>query len=449
MKIKTSPSSPTPLSSSLAGALGVRLFLEFALLSATAHATTTQGSFDKYHTLNDGVLKYEENAVGTGLTVDGSYNWPTGEVQNLEIPDSVVVNGVSRKVTAVGANAFDVAQHGNSLITGTLTIPDSIVSIGCTAFRENCMTHAILPETVARIGFSAFSDCTYLQAANIPKSVTILEENTFWGCSSLASVNFSEGLTSIGWDAFRNCQNLTSVSLPESLKIIGGNSFASCSSLKTLVIPSGVSLIGDSAFGNCSSLDTVVLSKNVGSIGRGAFNPCVKLKAVTFYGGMPSMLLNFQVGQPFSNSPSKQKITIHCYPGVGFEEAFTDTDQFTIKYIAPDIAVFSSSGTDLRNNSLRNFGRIQTRKASPSVTFRIQNTGSLPLNDIKIGTSGANRLDFKIVSPPARTLAAGAITTFKVKFSPGAKGERGTILKIESNDPDEQIFKIKLTGRGF
>ena len=175
MKIKTSESAPTPLSSSLAGALGVSLFLEFALLSATAHATTTQGSFDESHSLNDGPLKYEENAVGTGLTVDGPYNWPTGEGQNLEIPDSVVVNGVSRKVTAVGAETFDVTQNTDNLIRGTLTIPD----------------------TVARFGSSAFSKCTYLQSADIPKSVTIVGKHTFWGCSSLASVTLYGGMPSL------------------------------------------------------------------------------------------------------------------------------------------------------------------------------------------------------------------------------------------------------------
>lgn len=458
MKIKPSPLTPTPiaepLSSPLATAFGLRLLLASALLCAAAPATTTQGSFDTSGILNDGILTYEENAVGTGLTVDGPYNWATGEVQNLEIPDSVVVNGVSRPVTTIGDSAFDDGLNANNRITGSLLIPSGVESIGWAAFRENSMTNVTLPDTVSFLGANAFQECASLQSVNIPKALKRLEEWTFFECASLSSVRFTEGLVAIGPGAFCRCTNLAVIKLPKTLVTIEASNeqfgtFQNCDSLRTIIFPNALRKIGDHAFEDCSSLESLVFPKSLSSIGRSSFNFCAKLKTVTFYGGLPSMNSNSQFELPFSNSPSNLKIMIRCQPGKGFEETFNDSDRFAIKYLASDIAVFSSSGTKLRENSIRNFGRIKKGKESQTVTFKIRNAGSLPLKNINVANSGGDRLDFKIVSRPSKTLAPGATTTFQLRFSPSSKGERGTTLEIESNDPDKKTFMLKLTGRGF
>ena len=442
MKISSSKSAPTPQIfrqlSRFSTTLGRRILLASILLASDAASARE---------ISNGLLTFSENTTDGGVTVTGFDTNVRGNVHDLLIPEVLTVGGISKPVTAIGYRAF--WGFYAKVITGTVTIPNSVTTIGESAFYSNEISGVILPDSIDYIGLGAFRSCARLQSVKIPAKLTEISDNAFSGCSSLASVSLTEGLTSIGENAFNSCTSLGSLVLPKSLTRIYSAAFGNCVSLRSVNLPGGVTQIGSGTFEACASLAAVEIAESVSVIGDGAFYDCIRLESVTFYGVPP--LVKYYSGLPsvFSHSPSNPKITILCYPGKGFEKVFDDMDQFTIKYIAPDIAVFNSSGTDLRNNSLRNFGRIQTRKASPSVTFRIQNTGSLPLNDIKIGTSGANRLDFKIVSPPARTLAAGAITTFKVKFSPGAKGERGTILKIESNDPDEQIFKIKLTGRGF
>ena len=444
MKTKTSESAPTPQTflqrSRFSTTLGLRILLASILLASDAASAAK---------ISNSLLTFSENTNDGGLTITGFDIDARGNVHDLLIPEVLTVGGVSKPVTAIGNYALQPRYWPAMVITGTVTIPNSVTTIGTSAFLGNEISGVILPDSIDYIGPDAFRSCTRLQTVKIPAKLTEISDSAFSGCSSLASVSLPEGLTSIGENTFNSCTSLSSIMLPKSLARIYNAAFGNCVSLRSVNLPGGVTQIGSGTFRACASLAAVEIAESVSVIGDGAFYDCIRLESVTFYGVPP--LVKYYSGLPsvFSHSPSNLKITILCYPGKGFEKVFADTDQFTIKYIAPDIAVFSSSGTGLRNNSLRNFGRIQTRKASPSVTFRIQNAGSLPLNDIKIGTSGGNRLDFKIVSPPAKTLAPGATTTFKVKFSPGAKGECGTILRIESNDPDEQIFKIKLTGRGL
>lgn len=423
------------------------VLLMCSALHSSVSAKTTQGQYDEDGWLNDGVLQYEENSSGGGLTVTKPYDWTDGTVHDLEIPEAVIVNGVAKPVTRIGDSAFDDALYVGNRITGIVTIPTSVVSIGWSAFRENELTKAILPESLTSLGEQAFDECASLQSVNIPKSLNRLEESTFYGCGSLSSIHFAEGLTYIGYSAFENCSSLGTLELPKTLTRIEGSAFANCDLLKSLAFPVALSQIGGSAFQDCSSLETVVFSKDVSSIGVDAFDRCAKLKAVTFLGDLPSMS-NYTA--PFSNDPNSSIITIQCYPGKGFESytGFSDTISFKIVYIAPDIAVFSSSGKQLHTNDKKFFGRVNASKGSSTVTFKIRNTGSLPLKKIGVGKYGKNRSDFSIVSGPVKELAPGATTRFRLKFTPRSKGEREAVLEIQSKDPDEKSLKIKLTGIG-
>lgn len=458
MNLNLSAPIPAPiaelLSSPLAPALGLRLLLTSALLCMAAPAKTTQGSFDKSGTLNDGVIQYQENTEGVSLTVTKPYNWATGSVIDLEIPEWVIVSGNSMPVTAIGDSAFDDALYSNNRITGNLVIPSGVRLIGRSAFRENSMTSVTLPDTVSFLGDYAFDSCTSLQSINIPKSLKRLGYWTFFECTSLSSVSFSEGLVSIGSGVFCRCTSLAVLNLPNSLVTIEASdeqfgTFQNCDSLRTVILPNALGSIGDHAFEDCSLLESVVFPRSLRQIGGDAFDKCGNLKKVSFLGTLPSIDESDFGLEKYPFPRSNFRITISCRPGKGYETFFTDTDRFKIEYLAPDIAVFSSSGTELRKNAIRNFGGIQKGKESPTVTFKIRNAGSLPLKNIRIANSGGNRLDFKIVAPPSKTLASGATTTFKVRFSPSSKGERGTTLEINSNDPDEKNFKIKLAGRGF
>jgi BspA type Leucine rich repeat region (6 copies) len=89
--------------------------------------------------------------------------------------------------------------------------------------------------TVTSIGEAAFEgDNNLLTSVTIPNSVTSIGVNAFSECSSLASVTIGNSVTSIGVFAFGSCFSLTSVTIPGSVTSIGVIAFGSCSSLTSV-----------------------------------------------------------------------------------------------------------------------------------------------------------------------------------------------------------------------
>ena len=130
-------------------------------------------------------------------------------------------------------------------------------------------TYEGLPVTV--ILDKAFYQNTSITSVIIPDSVIKICYEAFSNCSKLSDVVIGNGVTTIGNRAFYNCDVLTSVAIPDSVTTIGDSAFCSCSNLTSVVIGNGVTTIGDSAFYYCSGLTSVVIPDSVTSIGSEAF----------------------------------------------------------------------------------------------------------------------------------------------------------------------------------
>lgn len=124
----------------------------------------------------------------------------------------------------------------------------------------------IIPETVVfndvtyrvtSIGRGAFSFCQSLTNITIPDSINSIEDRAFDCCKSLTSITIPDCVTSIGEAAFWGCESLTSINIPDSVKDIGDCAFFACSSLPAITIPDSVNIMGESAFENCFSLKTI------------------------------------------------------------------------------------------------------------------------------------------------------------------------------------------------
>ena len=183
----------------------------------------------------------------------------------------------------------------------SVTIPDSVTSIGDGAFCDCTSLHSIaIPDSVTCIGDSAFSECYSLQSVTIPDSVTSIGDSAFSFCSSLQSVIIPNSVTSIGDSVFDWCSSLQSVTIPDSVTSIGSWAFDCCSSLQSVTIPDSVTSIGDGAFAGCSSLQSVTILDSVTSIGDSAFSGCKSLQSVT----IPDSVTIIK-GNPFSNCPAR------------------------------------------------------------------------------------------------------------------------------------------------
>ncbi len=94
----------------------------------------------------------------------------------------------------------------------TVTIPDSVTSIGNQAFL-GCtgLTSVTIGNSVTSIGYYAFQGCTGLTTVTIPNSVTSIGNYAFYGCTGLTSVTIGNSVTSIGNYAFLVCRGLTEI----------------------------------------------------------------------------------------------------------------------------------------------------------------------------------------------------------------------------------------------
>ena len=136
-----------------------------------------------------------------------------------------------------GTSIGDYAFSGCSSLT-SIVIPDSIVSVGYSAFY-GCRS----------VQYNEYGNCYYLGNEENPYLVLAKAKDT-----SITTATISENTRIIMESAFSNCSKLTTIVIPDSCCNIGYSAFAKCSSLASIVIPDSVIGIGKYAFRDCSSL---------------------------------------------------------------------------------------------------------------------------------------------------------------------------------------------------
>ena len=91
--------------------------------------------------------------------------------------------------------------------------------------QYTAITSIEIPETVVSIGTSAF-DSTKLTSLKIPNSCTTIGQNAFSNCTSLKTVILGASCSSlVTYDSFKNCSALEKVYIPATLTSITGNNF--------------------------------------------------------------------------------------------------------------------------------------------------------------------------------------------------------------------------------
>jgi hypothetical protein len=226
-----------------------------------------------------------------------------------------------------GQLAFSINNGAATLIGSTgpvenLIIPSQInnvpvTAIGDQSFYSSSVTNVTIPDSVTSIGESAFNDCTSLASVTIPDSVTSIGGNSFYA-SSLTSIEIPDGVSIIGSESFAFCEGLTNVSIGSGVTNIGQGAFEQCHGVKAYAVaPSNTAYC---------SVDGVLFDKmqttliwypggatgsytipaSVTNLGYAGFNLCFNLKSAYFEGDAP-------VNDPgkFQGSP----VTIYYLPG--------------------------------------------------------------------------------------------------------------------------------------
>ena len=121
---------------------------------------------------------------------------------------------------------------------------------------------------------------------------------------------------------------------------------------------------------------------------------------------------------------------------------------FSTQAVAPEITVASSESGSLSDGGTDAQGTepVGTPK---TVTYTITNTGTDTLTLVGTPTvSGESNISgaVSVGAPGALSLAPGATTTFDVTYTPDAAGAYGFDIDVPSNDADEAVFDITVSG---
>ena len=299
----------------------------------------------------------------TALVLPESYNGENYEIYNYALYERRDITSVTipDSVTSIGSSAF----YDCSSLT-SVTIGNSVTSIGSSAF-SNCyklvevINHSSLNITAGSsshgyVGYYAkevhkgeskivnFNDylfytydgVIYLLGYVGKDTALVLPESykgenyeiykyAFYQSNDITSVTIGNGVTSIGDYAFRNCTGLTSVTIGNSVTSIGEDAFRECTSLTSVTIGNSVTSIGNYAFYYCTNLTSVTIPNSVISIGYYAFAHCDSLTSVTIGNSVTS------IGEDaFYNCSNLTSVTIpDSVTSIG-EDAFLSCTGLTI-----------------------------------------------------------------------------------------------------------------------
>lgn len=165
-----------------------------------------------------------------------------------------------------------------------VTIPDTVTKIGERAF-EHCksLSSVMLPDSVTYIDNYAF-DSSGITSLTLPDSVTELGERVFILCENLEKITLPSGLTALPWGTFSSCSSLKEIEWPENIQIIESSAFEG-SGIRSLTLPETVTTVEQYAFSGCKNLSTVVLPASLTKIEAKAFSGCTALLTAGPVGG--------------------------------------------------------------------------------------------------------------------------------------------------------------------
>lgn len=233
------------------------------------------------------------------ITITGA----AGSGSDLTIPDKI--DGLT--VTSIADNFF-----ADSIELTTVTLPDSIRSIGSKAF-STCqkLSSVYIGADTSKIGDYAFSACPSLRSievsagnktyrsengslykddalllyagekdAEIPPSTRVIGKRAFFGKTEITSVTIPESVEIIGDYAFSGCLELKDISIPDSVTSMGNYCFLSCSSLESAKLSESMKAVPENCFSGCTALQEINLPDSVSYIGANAFYSCESLKSI-------------------------------------------------------------------------------------------------------------------------------------------------------------------------
>lgn len=119
------------------------------------------------------------------VSVDGAVNKDTDKIV---IPQTIVYKGRTLTVTSVGDNAFSGARYNPASPLQSVTLPNTILSIGKYAFSYTSIKDIRFPSSLTSIGEGAFEYDTKLCSIALPDNIEDIPSSCFEMCKSLRAI---------------------------------------------------------------------------------------------------------------------------------------------------------------------------------------------------------------------------------------------------------------------
>ena len=264
--------------------------------TATITATTINGKTAtcKVTVSDPDPFTYTYDDTNMTATVTGLAN-SSATLNDPVIPDTKVYNGKTYTVTAIKDSAFANSKK----LTGSLTIGNSVITIGKTAFAScTALTGTLtIGNSVSIISNSAFHGCKgFTGSLTIPNSVTYIGNEAFYNCSGFTGdLTIGNAVESIGYWAFRNCTGFSgSLTIPNSVTTLGYSAFQDCTGFTgSLTIGNALTAIEKETFKGCDGFSgTLTIGNSVATIGESAFDGCTQ-----FTGSLTIPNSTIEIGQ--------------------------------------------------------------------------------------------------------------------------------------------------------
>ena len=240
-----------------------------------------------YHTSDGNIVDIKGKDFGANVVshnvVDGecviAFDAPITKIPAQAFAKSKIKGSLTipNSVTTIGEEAFSNCTE----LKGSLTLSNSLKTIGNKAFYLcNSLNGSLtIPNTVTTIGISAFENCAGFNGnLTIPNSVTTIGESAFCNCLKFTGdLTIPNSVTIIEAYTFKSCYGFNGkLTIPNSVTTIRNRAFYKCVGFKgDLTIPNSVTTIGKEAFWRCTGFNgNLKLSNSVTTIGEWAFEGC-------------------------------------------------------------------------------------------------------------------------------------------------------------------------------
>ncbi|MCP5532388.1 MAG: choice-of-anchor D domain-containing protein [Akkermansiaceae bacterium] len=115
--------------------------------------------------------------------------------------------------------------------------------------------------------------------------------------------------------------------------------------------------------------------------------------------------------------------------------------------VAPQIEIVRIPGGKIPEGN--GFGEVEVGDQSEGITYEIRNTGTGILSQLSLELDGDHPGDFTVTPLAAKLLAPGGSTEFTLTFRPPATGTRKAVLRVFSNDPENNPLELPVHGKGI